>query len=454
MGFARPEALAALPVLGLGACALAWRRRPSLLLAGVVLVAFGAGWANAAVRTEGTAALAALAERVPACSVTVRVLEDAGWLGQLAGVLRADCDGWQTYADGGVVALDGSSAPAGATLSGRALLVPLDGADPKDTARKRLGALAVLHEAQLREVAGPGGVWAAAAMVRNGLRRATRGLDVRRAGLLLGLTIGDTRLLDQATIERFRRTGLSHVVAVSGSNLAIVLGALALLARSLPHKARVTIAAAGIGFFVVVVGPDASVLRAAAMGAISLAALAYGRRAEPVQALGLAAIVLLAWRPGLVYSVGLMLSAAATLGIVLWSAPLAEALRWLPRPLALGLAVTLAAQAAVAPLLLGVFGQLPLASPLANALALPAVPPATILGFVSGIAALLWPPLGVAVGGAAGLFSGWILTVADKLGDEGWASLQLPRWWAVIAAAPVVFAAGRSLAAARQARDD
>jgi competence protein ComEC len=238
-------------------------------------------------------------------------------------------------------------------------------------------------------------------------------------------------------IESFRRAGLSHLVAVSGSNLAILLGALALVFRKLDHKLRVAAAGAAIALFVLIVGPQPSVLRAAAMGTVAVAAMGWGRRTEPLLALGFGVLAVVLWRPALVFSVGLQLSAAATGGIVLWTKPLAERMPWLPVPIRVALAATLAAQVAVAPLLVATFGQLSLVAPLANLLAFPAVAPATILGLAGGALAAVHPGLGIAVGHLASLSAGWILFVAGRLGPLTWASIDLPRWTGYVLGVPV-----------------
>ena len=191
-----------------------------------------------------------------------------------------------------------------------------------------------------------------------------------------------------------------------------------------------TAAVAGLIAFVVVVGPEPSVLRAAAMGAVALAALASGTRGDPVVTLLLAAIVLLILRPPLVWSVGLHLSVAATAGIVLWSRPLEERLRGLPRLVRMPLAVTLAAQVAVTPVLLATFGSLSVIAPIANVLAAPVIAPATILSLVAGCLHPLTPLASLPAAGAEAL-CGWVLVVGRRLGSLEWAEVALGRAWRI-----------------------
>ena len=255
-----------------------------------------------------------------------------------------------------------------------------------------------------------------------------------------GLTLGDTDSLDPTSLEDFRRAGLSHLLAVSGTNVAIVLGSVAWAARRLPHKLRILTGGVTLILFVLVVGPDPSVLRAAAMGGIGLMALSLNRTTEPLHALGLALIVLVGARPALVGSVGLQLSAAATAGIVLWSGSLARALP-LPGLLKVPLSVTLAAQAGVAPVLVGTFGELSVIAPVANLLAAPAVAPATVLGIGSGLLGAVHPALGALVARPIGPFASWILWVGERCGAPGWAAVQVPRAAAWALAVPPIVAA-------------
>jgi competence protein ComEC len=259
----------------------------------------------------------------------------------------------------------------------------------------------------------------------------------QNGALVMGLTIGDTGDIDESMIEAFRRAGLSHLVAVSGSNLAIFLGALTLVFRKLDHKVRVAAAGVAIVLFVLIVGPQPSVLRAAAMGAVAVAAMGWGRTTEPLLALGLGVLAVIVWRPGLVYSVGLQLSAVATAGIVLWTKPLSDRFAWMPAPIRVALAATLSAQLAVAPLLVATFGQLSLIAPLANLLAFPAVAPATILGISGGALQALNGALGMEAGHLAALSASWILFVAARLGELPWASIELPRWAGFLLGVPV-----------------
>jgi competence protein ComEC len=428
---------AALAVVG--GFLLVLRRRPLLAVAGLSLVAAGAGIVSSSARSSQNSVLTVLAERVPSCRVTGRVLEQLGGLGTLIALDRVRCEGFEELERPGVVVADVPAADSGADVSGAGWIVPLRD-DPFDTQRRRLGAHARLDAVKLDVGRVRSPVAAVAARVRNGLRAATSELDAGTGGLLRGLAIGDVTGIDPTTEETLRRAGLSHLVAVSGSNVAIVLGTIALVCRRLGLRLRVSLACAALLIFVAVVGPEPSVLRAAFMGGIGLAAIAAGHRAEPLHALGIAVIVVLSLRPGMVSSIGLHLSAAATAGIVLWTGPLSRKMSWLPTSVAAPLSATLAAQLAVAPLLVLGFGEVSVAAPLANLVVLPAVPVGTILGLISGAIGALVPDAGAAVARIAAPAGVWILEVGDAFGGQWWASATVPRWVGVLMAGAVVIA--------------
>lgn len=426
---------AALVLLTSGAAMLVVRRRPVLLLTGVVAVACAAGVAASSAREDSP--LVAIARRVPRCDVEGRVLEQMGGLGTLVAVLSLRCGG-VALEDAGVLVVDLEGADAGARVRAEGWVVGLS-EDPFDIARKRGGADAAFHASDVEVGPVTGGLQRVAAAVRGSLRRATSHLARDRSALVRGLTIGDTSGMDRADEDALRRAGLSHLVAVSGSNVALVLGVVLVGARAMRPKLRLALAAVALTVFVVAVGPEPSVLRAAVMGAIALLALGAGIRADPLAALGVAVLAVVGVRPGMVASVGLHLSVAATAGIILWAAPIAGALRRAPRPVALALGATLAAQCAVAPITVGVFGQLSLAGPVANLVALPAVAPATVAG-LAGAAGELMGLRGGPLGAAAGWCAGWILAVGRFFGAQGWSAIDLPTWSGVALAGPAIVA--------------
>ncbi|MDQ4024064.1 MAG: ComEC/Rec2 family competence protein [Actinomycetota bacterium] len=423
------------------ACAL--RRRGPWRAVGIVIVAFGAGAFDASVRSPDRQPAAALAAGVPFCRVSGLTLEDAGGLGTLAALDRAECGG-RVAEDAGVVFLDDARGGlAGRRFTAEGWLVPL-GDEAFDRARRSAGAAASFSTTTWHDLGFGSPLHAFAGRVRSGLAAAAAPLGPP-GGLLRGLTIGDTNGIDPQTEEALRRSGLAHLLAVSGSNVAILLGAVVLGLRRTPFVVRVGSCAVALALFVAVVGPDPSVLRAAAMGAIAIVALVYGRRTEPLHSLGLALVALVALRPGIVYSTGLHLSAAATAGIVLWTRPLAARLERLPKVAAVAVAATVAAQVAVAPLLIAGFGRLPVGGLPANVLAMAAVPPATVLGLGAAALSPVAPGAAGVVARLASPFAAWVLRVGEAFAAPAWASPEVPRAWGLVLAVPVLVATVRSV---------
>ncbi|HEX2296626.1 MAG TPA: ComEC/Rec2 family competence protein [Actinomycetota bacterium] len=435
----RPGAVVLVAAAGI---ALALRRRGLARPVGLVALSFAAGAVAAAVRAPEGQPVAALARTIPSCRVAGRTLEEAGGLGLLAAVDAAGCRGRPPVADAGVVFVDDLELEPGRRFTAEGWLIPL-GDEPFERARARAGAGAAFRAVTGRDEGPLPGLHSFAGRVREGLAAAAAPLG-RAGGLLRGLTIGDTSGIDPATEDALRRSGLAHLLAVSGSNVALLLGAVAFALRTVPLVAKVAACAAALVLFVAVVGPDASVLRAAGMGVVALVALATGRRPEPLHALGLALVAVVALRPGIVFSTGLHLSVAATLGIVLWTGPVSAHLRRLPRAVATPFAATVAAQAAVTPLLAGVFGTIPFGGLPANLLALPAVAPATMLGLLAGAVSPWSEPAAAALARAAAPFAAWVLWIGGAFGGPGWAP-PVPRALGAWLAAPVVVAAAWAL---------
>ncbi|MEU6035388.1 ComEC/Rec2 family competence protein [Actinomadura sp. NPDC047616] len=266
----------------------------------------------------------------------------------------------------------------------------------------------------------------AAEHVRARLRLAVARLPPDQRGVLPGMVVGDTSRLDPRLAEDFRTAGLTHLLVVSGANLAIVIGAVLGLCRlaGLGRRRAPFIAALAVPVFVVVARPEPSVLRATVMGLIGLLAMFTGRRRQGLPALCAAVLLLVLIDPTLARSYGFALSVLATAGLLVLAPPWRERLRRrVPGPLADALAVAAAAQIAVAPVLVMLSGEVGVVAVLANLLAAPAVPPATLLGAAATLIALVWPEAAQVVVWPAGLAVGWIVWVARTAADLPYATI-------------------------------
>ena len=276
-------------------------------------------------------------------------------------------------------------------------------------------AVLVATASETEVIRAPSGPFAVAATLRNGLVDAVDGLPEPGAGLVPGLAVGDTSAVDADLDAQMKAASLSHLTAVSGANCALVVG-IAFGAAALCGARRGVRVGAGVTAliaFVVLVSPEPSVVRAATMAATAMLGVLLGRVGAGMSVLCVSVCILLILDPWLAGSLGFALSAAATASLLLFAGPLADGMgRWLPTPLALAMAVPLAAQLACGPLLVLIEPTVPLAGVLANLLAAPAAPAATVIGLLAclalpvpvlahGLAALAWVP------------AAWIAATAD-----------------------------------------
>jgi competence protein ComEC len=260
-----------------------------------------------------------------------------------------------------------------------------------------------------------------------------RGMPAREAELARGLVLGEDDRIGPGTVEDFRRAGLSHLLAVSGQNVALLsLLAMPLLAAfGLPLRTRLVWVLAAIVIYVPLAGAGPSILRAGVMGGLSLLATLAGRRSSRLYALALAAVVTLAIDPGVATDVAWQLSFAAVLGILALAAPLGSAIagrlgaRGWRGALAEGAAMTISATLATAPLIAFHFGTISTTTLASNLLALPAVAPAMWLGMLAAVGGQV-PGFPVAVLNAitAPLLA-YIAQVAAWCGRPSWAYLHL-----------------------------
>jgi len=284
--------------------------------------------------------------------------------------------------------------------------------------------------------------------------RVASGLEGHRgdpdAALLAGFLIGDTSDLDSADAEALRRAGLTHYVAVSGSNVALFLAAWWLVAAPFAWNPRLRagIGLVGLAVFVVVTRWEPSVVRAATMAGLVLGARIAGFPLDAWAALGGAVTLLLLVSGDLAVNVGFQLSVAATAGVLVGAGMFS---RRRPRWLWATLGATMAAQAAVVPLLMSHFGGVPLLAPVANLLAAPLVTLSTAIGGVGVLTGLdVLVSMGLQAAGAvlaiAHAAAGWPQLGWAGVGMVGVLALMVSRRATRAVALSAMILAGATLA--------
>jgi competence protein ComEC len=326
------------------------------------------------------------------------LVTDPEWvMGGVRAELRLDDDGRRVQA----TASGDAGALLASRLAGERVHVegrrrPLSPGSRAFLARRHIGA-----GVQVDEVTDPGG-GGPVARFTNQLRRTlvagTDSMSVERRALFTGLVLGDDREQEDEEIDDFRASGLTHLLAVSGQNVAFVLAVAAPFLRRLGLRGRLAAAVPILVAFGTLTRWEPSVVRAVAMAGLALFASTVGRPAASVRVLALAVTALVLVDPMLAGSVGFLLSVGACAGIAVVG-PILER-----RRVPAALAVTVAAQVGVAPILVPVFGGVSLASLPANLLAGPAAGPVMVWGLVGGL------PAGLLGGRMA-----WLLHVPTRL---------------------------------------
>jgi competence protein ComEC len=420
-----PAGLAAVAGAGLLTGLAAWRRQSAAaaLVATVLAVTALAGGGRVALMTRGP--VPELAEDRAVATVELRI-DSVTLVGTRPTVLvRATLTALtargQSYRTnlGVLVFADPAGDPgwAGLTPGDRVSVTARLGA-----AERTDQAAAVLDPLTAPSVTDASSGWRRAVeSVRAGLRQAVAGARPEQAALLPALVVGDTSTMPAALKADFKTTGLTHLTAVSGANLTILLAFLLGAARWVGVRGRAlnVIAVLGVAGFVLLCHSEPSVLRAGAMGLVGLAALAHSARpGRGLRHLALAVILLVWIDPWLAHSIGFTLSALACAGLLIWAGPWTERLaRWLPRWAAEAVTVPLAAQLATQPLVSYLSGTVSLSGLAANAAAGPFVAPATVAGLVTALAAALHPGLGALAGRAAAWTVEPILQIAHRAAD-------------------------------------
>ena len=270
------------------------------------------------------------------------------------------------------------------------------------------------------------------------------------AGFVIGILLGERSSISDELRDAFARTSTSHIVALSGFNITIIAIAVSwVLGVFHPSvKARFFGSTIFIALFVLLVGGGSSVIRAALMGLLALLALERGRIYDMTNALVFAAAVMALINPYLLrFDLSFQLSFLATLGIILVPPLLEKYLLWLPERFDIRkiVSATLSAEIFVFPLILWNFGAVSVIGPIANLLVLPLIPEAMLLGFASGITAMVWPALALFTSWPLHVLVSYQLGVVQILSRFSLASVSLPQFASIAIALPAVFISFRYL---------
>lgn len=288
----------------------------------------------------------------------------------------------------------------------------------------------------------PHGVLRATHHLRHTLRDAADAHDGWGAQLVPGLAVGDTTLVTAELDTAMKNASLSHLTAVSGANCAIITGIVLTAGRTLRLRRAVRIAFAVLflAMFVTLVTPEPSVLRAAVMSSVTMIATLTARKGAGVATLALAILVLLILDPWQAQHLGFVLSVFATAGIILFTEPIVHWLRrWMPNWLALVFAVPIAAQLVCQPAIILMQPTLPTYGVVANVLAAPAAPLATVLGLLACLLLPMLPWLGEFAVLLSWWPASWIAHIAEVTDSLPAAQLPwLPGWVGALLLATIV----------------
>jgi competence protein ComEC len=275
----------------------------------------------------------------------------------------------------------------------------------------------IFAKSNLRIISKPNRISKLTFGMRSALRDCMQGLPAAAMGLIPGIVIGDRTFQSVELTTNMRSTGLTHLTAVSGANLAIVAALVLALCRRVGVKGRTLwlIVALALAFFILLVRPSPSVLRAAVMTTVALTARATGNRSAALPSLGVAIGLLLIFNPFLATDPGFALSVSATAGLLLLAPKIENYLmRYLPKRLELvaeTLAIPISATVFSLPIVVAISGQLSLVSVFANLIVAPVIAPITIVGFVMSLISIPLPQISHLLGALITPFAMWIAGV-------------------------------------------
>jgi len=333
--------------------------------------------------------------------------------------------GWMRFKEAVLLELPlGRSPPQGAvieTVTTVRLPRPAKGGFDETTWLRRHGVHVVLHADQWRMIGRRGGLGGVADRLRSALARSVApGLSGERRGIVEGVVLGDEQSLSEELRQRFRASGLYHLLAVSGQNVVLVAGGALALAwlLGIPRWLGQIGALGAIAAYVLAVGAQPSVIRAGVSGALVSLAWLAARPVDRWYFLLLGALVLLAWNPYTLLDPGFQLSFAAVAAIFVLVPPIIRRLEGYPVPAKLAgvVAVSAACGLATAPILWLQFHAVPLLTVPANALAAPVMAPLLALAFAAALTGIVSPPAAAAVAWVNGWCAAYLAWCARVVG--------------------------------------
>ena len=244
-----------------------------------------------------------------------------------------------------------------------------------------------------------------------------------------GLLVGARKGIPADLMEKFNITGLTHIIAISGYNITIIIVFVMWLLKGVPRKIGFLVAITSIILFTLFVGASPAVVRASIMGILGLIALNYGRQNNIHITVLFSAFFMVLWNPKILWwDVGFQLSFAAVLGLI-YVAPLFDKYaKKLPKAFGVREAIqmTLSAQIMALPIIIFNFERLSIIAPLANLLVIFAIPPAMLFGFIAVILSFIFTPLSLICGYITWGILTYIIKIIDLMAIVPYASMNIP----------------------------
>ena len=269
-------------------------------------------------------------------------------------------------------------------------------------------------------------------------KKVNRTVSEPQAALVSGILLGSRQGIPDEIKEGFNRTGITHIIAISGYNITIIVVVLLnfFKAISINRKKAIWGIAFGLIFFVIITGMSASVVRAGIMGFVVLLASHLGRKSDVRNVLILSAVVMTLFTPKVLFwDAGFQLSFLSTIGLVYLSPVLLKYMKWLPNKFGLqeNLVSTLSAIIFTLPLILFQFGRLSIVAPFVNMIVLPVIPISMLVGFLQVVASYISIFLGEIIGWFSWLILGYVIKVVEIFSQLSWSSVEIKiEWWLMI----------------------